>query len=503
MASDAHEDPAFQAMCREHEIEGTAMVALCGAFWNRALASHTGEAEPVAYYNASWTLTPRAHAEAKKRDPARFIDMKPAHASPPVATPVAPGEVTDALKQWAWHWFGPEADEEWIAKALANLPPAALHPLLGVDQRGLEVAASFVQLHAPDSPLYDHLRSIAARIRPAALSSPAPVAAPEKSLLRAPLKPGEKLVCYCPPGICQAPKGFSGPCNRAAPAPASEAVALILLSSGEYSDYGVMGAFRPCKSFNVGEALDAFRAQWKPEANSYSSAPGPQDFAAWLAKEGYVEDANTEEIHLGSYGDIDPSDQSKALTFTCPPAGDSAEAPVQQAGVRAGYVVVPKRLTRAMQDILDEEGWQWGDLLSAAEVIREEEEEAIRRFESLDMLEQAEREAAEYQGLDAARDVLAERQRQISAEGWTPEHDDEHDDGRMAIAAAYYAMHGIKGWGRVIWPWDKKWLKPKDRRSNLIRASALILAEIERIDRAALKGEQPVEPSGSERGEVA
>lgn len=35
------------------------------------------------------------------------------------------------------------------------------------------------------------------------------------SLLRKPLKPGERLVCYCPPGICQAPKGFSGPCNRA------------------------------------------------------------------------------------------------------------------------------------------------------------------------------------------------------------------------------------------------------------------------------------------------
>jgi hypothetical protein len=42
------------------------------------------------------------------------------------ATPVAPGEVTDALKQWAWHWFGPDADEAWIAQALANLPAGAL-----------------------------------------------------------------------------------------------------------------------------------------------------------------------------------------------------------------------------------------------------------------------------------------------------------------------------------------------------------------------------------------
>lgn len=43
----------------------------------------------------------------------------------------------------------------------------------------------------------------------------APSGEQPKSLLRAPLKPGERLVCYCPPGICQAPKGFSGPCNRA------------------------------------------------------------------------------------------------------------------------------------------------------------------------------------------------------------------------------------------------------------------------------------------------
>jgi len=38
-----------------------------------------------------------------------------------------------------------------------------------------------------------------------------------KSLLREPLKPGERPVCYCPPGVCQAPRGFSGPCNRATP----------------------------------------------------------------------------------------------------------------------------------------------------------------------------------------------------------------------------------------------------------------------------------------------
>jgi hypothetical protein len=33
------------------------------------------------------------------------------------------------------------------------------------------------------------------------------------------------------------------------------------------------------------------------------------------------------------------------------------------------------------------------------------------------------------------------------------------------------------------WPWDATWWKPKDRRSNLIRAGALMLAEKERLGR--------------------
>ena len=87
----------------------------------------------------------------------------------------------------------------------------------------------------------------------------------------------------------------------------------------------------------------------------------------------------------------------------------------------------------------------------------------------------------------AARDVLAERQRQITAEGWTPEHDDEHSDGEMARAASVYAnpnIWDILGHGPVSWPWSPYWYKPTDRRRDLIKAGALILAEIERLDRA-------------------
>jgi hypothetical protein len=90
---------------------------------------------------------------------------------------------------------------------------------------------------------------------------------------------------------------------------------------------------------------------------------------------------------------------------------------------------------------------------------------------------------------DALRDVAAERQRQIEREGWTPEHDDQHNGGELSEAAICY-LQGDERWGygnpHQRWPWERAYWKPKDRRSNLVRAGALILAEIERFDRAAL-----------------
>lgn len=104
--------------------------------------------------------------------------------------------------------------------------------------------------------------------------------------------------------------------------------------------------------------------------------------------------------------------------------------------------------------------------------------------------------AAPEEQTQAARDVLAERQRQISAEGWAPERDDEHHVGALPHAAAMYAIYGNIGYygpgnPPSDWPWATEWWKPSaDHRRNLIKAGALILAEIERLDRAALRSAQ-------------
>ena len=102
----------------------------------------------------------------------------------------------------------------------------------------------------------------------------------------------------------------------------------------------------------------------------------------------------------------------------------------------------------------------------------------------------------------AVTDIAAERQRQVDVEGWSEAHDDEHDGYQMARAAGCYAFHASRedddgDTGMFVsaavhhgWPWDRAWWKPKSRRADLVRAGALIVAEIERLDRAALQAEQ-------------
>jgi len=105
----------------------------------------------------------------------------------------------------------------------------------------------------------------------------------------------------------------------------------------------------------------------------------------------------------------------------------------------------------------------------------------ISRSESRFPLERAE----------VVNDIATERKRQIEVKGWTAEHDDTHTNAEMAQAAVCYVMGRTRFGGAYdpenLWPleWDTSWWKPGTYRRNLVKAAALIIAEIERIDRRA------------------
>jgi hypothetical protein len=91
--------------------------------------------------------------------------------------------------------------------------------------------------------------------------------------------------------------------------------------------------------------------------------------------------------------------------------------------------------------------------------------------------------------------IADERSRQVSQEGWTPEHDDEHSTGELAQAALCYAKYAeLQGrsseqWFERDWPWDETWWKPSpDPIRNLVKAGALIAAEIDRLQRRQGRG---------------
>lgn len=99
--------------------------------------------------------------------------------------------------------------------------------------------------------------------------------------------------------------------------------------------------------------------------------------------------------------------------------------------------------------------------------------------------------------------IAEERQRQMNVEGWTPEHDDEHSTGELALVASYYAMSEEQRFDELStdsdsktpptgFPWDAEWWKPtpENRVRELQKAGALIAAEIDRLNRALAKKEE-------------
>jgi len=96
--------------------------------------------------------------------------------------------------------------------------------------------------------------------------------------------------------------------------------------------------------------------------------------------------------------------------------------------------------------------------------------------------------------------IADERTRQIEKEGWDSFHDESHTDMCLSTAAASYALdvaaskhsEASDDWKRIfkdystsLWPFDFEWFKPtpEDPVRQLVKAGALIAAEIDRINR--------------------
>lgn len=81
--------------------------------------------------------------------------------------------------------------------------------------------------------------------------------------------------------------------------------------------------------------------------------------------------------------------------------------------------------------------------------------------------------------------VIAERFRQIEAEGWSTEHDDDHPRGKLAQAGAVYLLAAGSSPHQVppLWPWADEWWKPAGFRRDLVKGAALAIAEGEKFDR--------------------
>jgi hypothetical protein len=98
--------------------------------------------------------------------------------------------------------------------------------------------------------------------------------------------------------------------------------------------------------------------------------------------------------------------------------------------------------------------------------------------------------------------IAEERQRQIEVEGWTPQHDDEHEiDVLMAASLCYETPEALRNYhipnknslpfnDEPIprpkgWPWSARWWKPtpNNRTRELIKAGALYAAQIDVLKR--------------------
>lgn len=75
--------------------------------------------------------------------------------------------------------------------------------------------------------------------------------------------------------------------------------------------------------------------------------------------------------------------------------------------------------------------------------------------------------------------IAEERNRQMEKLGWSAENDDRWVNGELVDAALVYLPIPIVR----DWPWSGSRPSLRDQKSNLVKAGALISAELDRLNR--------------------
>lgn len=145
----------------------------------------------------------------------------------------------------------------------------------------------------------------------------------------------------------------------------------------------------------------------------------------------------------------------------------------------------------------------WGDFIDYLHEVdplgtMEEPKERVRFLNAIkkyrDLFFEATKSNSSVLRTKAINDVLSERRHQIEEAGNTFEREDTYTNGSLVVSGACYALcnRDLKGEAPVLWPWDTDVWTPESYRRNLVKAAALILAEIERLDRAEAKAREEV-----------
>lgn len=77
----------------------------------------------------------------------------------------------------------------------------------------------------------------------------------------------------------------------------------MLLTSGEYSDYGPHGVVKCLKDFKTSEVLEEYLNKFPEQRAEYHGKHS--QFLAYLSEEGYIEDIEFTEWNIGSYSTLD------------------------------------------------------------------------------------------------------------------------------------------------------------------------------------------------------